>query len=210
MQASVSLPLTGGHGTSRVENFRHRSFFSFRSAESQVVGSYSTTDKAYGTLATCTVEGLDIMGVVTCDRIVARITSKHPDDGSEPSIIPLGSRFENLHIAGFRIAPELAIDDLCEHDTWSKLGKLKVPFQKHESRDMAACTLVRDLGELPGGLQANGLAIHVPHFGTVHLAELFITPDARRLLMLRVELGCSVEGQYGAGGSGGNGAWPPP
>lgn len=209
VQASVSLPLTGGHGRSRVQDFRHRSFLSFRSAESQVVGSYSKKDGAHGTLATCTVEGLNIMDVVTCDRIVARMTSKHFEDGSEASIIPMGSRFENLHIAGHRIAPELAIDDLCEHDTWSKLGKAKVRFQKHEKKDMAACTLVRNLDELPGGLKPNGLGIHVPHFGTVYLAEMFITPDARRLLMLRVELGCSVEGHYTAGGSGGNGSWPP-
>ena len=210
VQASVSLPLTGGHGRTRVESFRHRSFFSFRSAESQVVGSHSTKDKAHGTLATCTVEGLNIMDVVTCERIVARMTSKHSDDGSEPSIIPLGSRFENLHIAGHHFAPDLAVDDLCEHDTWSKLGEANVPIQRHASKDMAACTLVRNLNKLPGGLKPNGLGIHVPHFGTVYLAELFITPDARRLLMIRVELGCSVEGHYTAGGSGGNGSFPPP
>jgi hypothetical protein len=224
-QASVALPLSGGHGRSRVENYRHRSFFSFSSAESQVVGSYSVKDNAHGTLATCTVEGVNIMDVVTCDRIVARMTSKHPDDGAESSIIPLGSRFENLHIAGHKFDPDLAIDTFCEHDTWTKLGEAhaanKADFRKLSmvkrdaaaapaSNGMAACTLVRNLDQLPGGLKPNGLGIHVPHFGTVYLAELFIGPDVRRLLMLRVELGCSVEGGYGAGGSGSNGSWPPP
>jgi len=224
VQASLSLPITGGHGRVRVENFRHRNFLSFRSAEAQVVGSYSAKDKAHGTLATATVEGLNIMDVVTCDRIVARMTSKHPEDGSESSIIPLGSRFENLRIAGHKFEPELAIDAFCENDTWSKLGQAhaadKADFRKlsmvksddaalPRSKGMAACTLVRNLDALPGGLKPNGLGIHVPHFGTVYLAELFVTPDARRLLMLRVELGCSVEGGYGSGGAGGNGSWPP-
>src|ERR1700693_6079435 len=52
VQASLSLPTTGGHGRVRVEKFHHRNFFSFRSAEAQVVGSYSAKDKAHGTLAT--------------------------------------------------------------------------------------------------------------------------------------------------------------
>src|SRR5260370_38894652 len=92
VQASVSLPLTGGHAKSRVENFRHRNLISFEAAESHVVGSYSAKDKAHGTLSTSMIEGLNIMDIVTCDRIVARVTTKHADDGSEPSIIPLGSR----------------------------------------------------------------------------------------------------------------------
>jgi hypothetical protein len=210
VQASVALPLSGGHGRSRVENFRHRSFFSFSAAESQVVGSYSVKDNAHGTLATCTVEGVNIMDVVTCDRIVARMTSKHHDDGTEASIIPLGSLFENLRIGGHVFAPILAIDEFCRNDTWSKLGDVTVPIARHPEKHMAACTLVQNLNELPGGLKPNGLGIHVPHFGTVYLAELFVTPDARRLLMLRVELGCSVEGAYTASGAGGNGNWPPP
>jgi hypothetical protein len=103
IQASVALPITGGQGSSRVEGCRHRNYFSFCTAESHVVGSHSKTDHGYGTLATTTIEGLNIMDVVTCDRIVARLTAKYPDDKSEPSFIPLGSRFENLRIAGHPI-----------------------------------------------------------------------------------------------------------
>ena len=78
IQASTALPLNGGHGTTRVENFRHRNIFSFRHAESHVVGSYSEKDKAWGTLSAVTVEGLNILDVVTCDRLVARLA--HGDD----------------------------------------------------------------------------------------------------------------------------------
>lgn len=228
IQASVALPIIGGHGSARVENCRHRNYFSFCAAESHVVGSYSARDKAYGTLATTTVEGINIMDVVTCDRIVARLTVKYPEgDGSEPSFIPLGSRFENLRIAGHKIDVELATDLFAANQTWGKLTQayasdktFKAELQRLRpgapngkdfpgSKGMLFCTLARNLDKLPGGLTLNGHGIYVPHFGTVCLAEYFASPSAHRLLMLRVELGCSVEGGYGAGGADTNGGWPP-
>jgi hypothetical protein len=166
--------------------------------------------------------------VVTCDRIVARITSKYPVDGEEPSIIPLGSRFENLRIAGHRIEPVLAIDAFCEHDTFTKLAKAhasdqgfrdefrKLSFGRSDATELPAhkglvgCTLVRNLEKLASSLKPQGLGINVPHFGTVFLGEFFITSTSRRLLMLRIELGCTVEGDFGAGGAQGNGSPPPP
>jgi hypothetical protein len=226
IQASVALPITGGHGSSRVENCRHRNYFSFCTAESHVVGSYSARDKAYGTLATTTIEGLNIMDVVTCDRIVARLTAKHPEDQSEASFIPLGSRFENLRIAGHKIDVVLATDLFATSPTWGKLtqayakdkgvkadlqslvpGKPKNGFPG--AKGSLFCTLARGLDTLPGGLSRNGHGIYVPHFGTVYLAEYYASPAAHRILMLRVELGCSVEGGYGAGGCDTNGGWPP-
>jgi hypothetical protein len=224
IQAAAALPLNGGHGSSRVENFRHRNVFSFRSAESQVVGSYSAKDKAYGTLSTVTVEGLNILDVVTCDRLVARLTSKHDEDGTEASFIPLGSRIENLRIAGHKIDVDLATDTFTELSTWSKLTdgyakdakirselaalSLKDAKGKSlpESKGIFGCTLARNLDKLPGNLGRNGHGIYVPHFGTVYLGEFFVCPKSRRLLMLHVDLGCSIEGCYGSGGTGGNGS----
>jgi hypothetical protein len=221
-QASLSVPLTGGHASSRVQNFRHRNYFSFCSAETHVVGSYSEKDKAYGTLAATTIEGLNIMDVVTCDRLVARLTTKHPADQSDPSFIALGSRFENLRIAGHRIEVDLATDVFAEYPTWTKLGDGKakkdldklafVPLKADTFRQphgSIACALARNLDKLPGGLRRKGHGIYVPHFGTVYLGQYFASRNMHRLLMLHVELGCSVEGGSSAGGSDGNGGWPP-
>src|SRR5579862_8678678 len=55
IQASVALPINGGHGSARVEHFRHRDIFSFARAESQVVGSFSDLDRAHGTLSSVVV-----------------------------------------------------------------------------------------------------------------------------------------------------------
>jgi len=235
IQASVALPITGGHGSSRVENCRHRNYFSFCAAESHVVGSHSKTDHGYGTLATTTIEGLNIMDVVTCDRIVARLTAKYPDDKTEPSFVPLGSRFENLRIAGHPINVNLATGLFADNPNWGALAKAyaqpaakkKDPATKSVKEDLDLlspdlakngfpkpggtlfCTLARDLDVLPAGLSRKDNGIYVPHFGTVFLAEYYASASAHRLLMLRVELGCSVEGGYGAGGCDTNGGWPP-
>jgi hypothetical protein len=234
IQASVALPITGGQGSSRVENCRHRNYFSFRTAESHVVGSHSDNDHGYGTLATTTIEGLNIMDVVTCDRIVARLTAKYPENKSEPSFIPLGSRFENLRIAGHPINVKLATDIFATNPSWGELTKAyaapppkeKVAATKSVKEDLDLlspdlakngfpkpgatlfCTLARDL-DVPAGLSRKEHGIYVPHFGTVFLAEYYASATAHRLLMLRVVLGCSVEGSYGAGGCDTNGGWPP-
>ena len=227
IQAATALPINGGHGSSKVEKFDHRNIFSFDRAESQVVGSYSEKDKAHGTLSTVVVEGLNILNVVTCDKLVARLTTKHTHDGAEPSFIVLGSRFENLRIAGHKIEPDLATDLFSEHSTWRSLHEAHAKDEKFraelakltlfhgedgafpQSRGTLGCTLARGLDHLPGGLVRDGHGIYVPHFGTVYLGEFFVSQHSRRLLMLHVDLGCSVEGCFGAGGTGGNGSpWP--
>jgi hypothetical protein len=225
-QATVSAPMLGGYASASSENFRHGNYLSFDRAESHVVGSYSDKDKAHGTLATTTIEGLNILDVVTCDRIVARITTKHPDSHADSAFIPLGSRFENLRIAGHSIQVDLATDIFAEHDTWTKLteahakgGSIRTDLEKlaitrvegggfPQRNGMMYCSLARRPDKLPGGLTWNGHGIYVPHFGTVYLGEYFVTRSIHRLLMLHVDLGCSVEGCYGVGGGGGNGSPP--
>ena len=220
IQASVCLPVIGGHGAAEVNEFRYRNILYFSWAESTVVGSYSEKDKAHGSASTAIIEGLNIMDVVTCDRIVARVTTKHA--GDEPSIIPMGSLFENLRIAGYKIEPDLAIDTFTQHETWGQLNaahandsKVREQLNKQSfhkqgnqlptSKGMFGCTLVRDFGKLPAGLTERDGGIYVPHFGTVYLGEFYVTQYSRRLLMLHVDLGCSTEGCFGVGGGGGNG-----
>src|SRR5262249_15913503 len=151
-------------------------------------------------------------------------TSKYPEDESEASFIPLGSRIENLRIAGHKIPVELATDLFSEHHTWSllsaahskkkdvraELGRLttheshKQPLPKEGG--ILCCTLARPIENLPGGLTRNGHGTHVPHFGTVFVGEYFVSKSMHRLLMLRVLLGCSIEGGYDSGGADGNGS----
>jgi hypothetical protein len=227
IQASIALPLSGGHGTAHSENFRHRNILSFHRAESNVVGSYSALDKAHGTLSSVVIEGLNIMNVVTCDRVVLRLTSKHDDAGGDPSFMIHGSHLENLRIAGHRIDVPLATDFFNEYSTWTKLkdaykknDKVRKEFSSltlhevgggalPESKGTLGVTLARGLDKLPAGLKRKGHGIYVPHFGTVYIGEFFIGRQKRHLTMLHVDLGCSVEGCGRAGSGGGGGtSWP--
>lgn len=228
MQASLGSPVGEGYGSVRVESFKHLDYLSLGPIESKVVGSHSARDAAHGTLSTVSIEKLNILDVVTCDRLITRLTSKHPEDGSsQASFILYGTRFENLRIAGYQIDLNLAIGLFSQLGTFEKLNtayqtdpairaelsQLAMYPVKGErlpvSNGIFGCTLAHIPDELPGGLTRNGQGIYVPHFGTVYPAQFYITEGSRRLRMLHVELGCSVEGCYGFGDTGANGSQYP-
>jgi hypothetical protein len=50
---------------------------------------------------------LNVLDVVTADRIVGQIITEHPLEGYVPTVNFLGTRFENLRIAGHPVALDL-------------------------------------------------------------------------------------------------------
>ena len=110
-QAFVKLPGKGGYLSERAEKFRLEGVISFRSAYTQVAGNLSAkSGHGWGTLATSVIEGLNVLDVVTADRVVAQISTEHPLVGHVPSVTFLGTRFENLKIAGHEISPTLNLE----------------------------------------------------------------------------------------------------
>jgi hypothetical protein len=115
VQAGISLPSTGGVGSSHVENFRVDEVVSFKRGYSHVAGSVKEENgkKIHTTHATATVEGLNILDVVTADRIVARLSSSFEEPppenpaSNEGKVLLVGSKFENLSIAGYQVDVEL-------------------------------------------------------------------------------------------------------
>lgn len=232
VQAASALPVTGGTSTSRVENFQYEGqngkVLTFSSGYTQILGYYNEAEKAWLTSVTATVENLNILDVVTADKIVARISSKHTGD-AEPSIILVGSHFENLVIAGHPVQPNLIVDAIDRCDTYSALvgaferdaqfralfervslpnlgagpGSKTIPMSKD---GMIGCTLVDGI-QCPSSTQINqsNTTIAIPQFGAIHLAELLVQSGERRLTMLRVELGTPPSGTISAGGGGTNG-----
>jgi hypothetical protein len=228
LQASIASAIGAGFGKVRVENFKHLDYLSIGSIESHVVSSYSERDQAYGTLASVVIENLNTLNVVTCDRMMTRLTSKHGDKGKAPaSFILQGTHFAGLKIAGHQIDLNLAIGLFSELSTWEKLtqayehdGAIRNELNElslYPSKDkklpvhngIFACTLAHIPVHLPRGLTRKDHGIYIPHFGTVYAAEYYITPTSRRLRMLHVDLGCSVEGCNGYGDTGANGAGYP-
>lgn len=115
VQAGITLPTTGGVGSSRVENFRVDEVISFKLGYSHVSGSLKEEGRKriHTTHATATVEGLNILDVVTADRVVARLSSSFEEPTPivpgpyEGKVLLVGSKFENLRIAGYPVEVEL-------------------------------------------------------------------------------------------------------
>ena len=77
------------------------------------------------------MENLNILNVVTADRVVAQISTEHPlyeEDGHVPSVTFLGSQFYNLRIGGYPVEVELDLD-LLNPDEHS----CKIPFTKNDA-----------------------------------------------------------------------------
>ncbi len=113
VQASLSLPAVGGYAAIRSERFAYREFISYESAHTQVAGSSVTKEGPWTTLVTTSIEGLNVLNVVTADRVVARISTEHPAEGYHPKVSFVGTQFENLRIAGCDVTAEFDFD-LCK------------------------------------------------------------------------------------------------
>jgi hypothetical protein len=216
VQAGTILSVSGGYENSRVENFRLAELVSFKAGYSHVSGSEKVLDDKviHTTQVTSVVEGLNILDMVTADRIVARMASSY-EQGDESKILMLGSRFENLRIAGKKVDVELHEDLGMKLDTFAAVRKEfetnaeframaenffepgKLP-KRIEIDGVMRCSLVKKVS--PGeftAIERHGRCGHIfviPEFGKVHLAEVLFEHGRKILTMLRLELGSPIDG----------------
>jgi len=224
VQAASFLPPNGGYGSARVESYRFRELVSMRAGYTQVAGStHRERDgkEVHATLVTAVVEGLNIQNVVTADWVVARLTSEHPRKDSpsgELSMLPIGSYFVNLRIAGtlVTLTPH---DELLKEDAATR-SQMEKTCQKHlvdpdTAQDSPAVAkgplrfsaFALQPPAIPGArMQKPGCRIDIPDFGSVYLGELVVAADRRQLVMVRVVLGCAVEGEIVVASVEGNGS----
>jgi hypothetical protein len=192
-QASASLPTIGGHSSAHTENFQFQDFVSFKSAQTYISGKHRRDD-TFATHATTTIHGLNILGVVTADLVVCRLTSVHSPKEREGHIIAEDSRFEGLRIKGEDVKVTLRHDLLVKCKTFehltkgiasdTKSGKIAVT-----KGGVAVCSLVEKIETRLKGVDPKRHLIEVPNFGKIFLAEIFAEPGTRTLTMLRLELG---------------------
>jgi hypothetical protein len=90
------------------KNFRLEGIISYTAAHTQVTGHASKKHEgASVTLATSVVEALNVLNVVTADRVVAQISTTHFPNDYSPKVTFLGTHFENLRIARHKAEPFL-------------------------------------------------------------------------------------------------------
>ena len=201
--AHSKLPEKGGYISQRSDSFRIETVLSFSAAYSHVSGSRSPKPgRGWDTLTTTVVEGFNVMEVLTADRVVGQTITEHPLAGYVPTISFLGTRFENLRIAGYPVEVEFdhnifgpkPVDDApYTHDAgfisrvarqYDRIGSSKdLPVELVErynrlsptlgSSEAVECSLVNQAaGRYPG--KTFGHIIRVPGFGIITLAKLTV------------------------------------
>lgn len=99
-------PEAGTYQYSQASAYNIEGILSYKAGYTQVAGHPSSkVQGGFTTLATSVLEGLNVLDVVTADRVVAQISTVHsPFSEVEPDPVPsvtfLGTRFENLKIGG--------------------------------------------------------------------------------------------------------------
>ena len=219
VQAASALPVTGGHGASRVENFQFHEFISFKKGYTHVSGGYQEDDNSNNTLVTSVLEGLNLFDVLTADRVVCRLYSKHAHKAAEGCITMHGSKFDNLQVCGqpvtmnfdFALFEGIQTFEQAQaaYKSNPKFQQLaKDPLQTGQILPEQLCNGAFLCSLVPGniqvaapGVKSAGHSIYVPGFGKVYFAEVMISHGTRTLTMLRFELG-STTGGTGSGGTG--------
>lgn len=93
------------------KEYRLEGIISYSAAHTQVSGHRSKKHPdRFVTLATSVVENLNVLNVVTADRVVAQISTTHLAGQYSPEVTFLGTHFENLRIARHKTEPALKLD----------------------------------------------------------------------------------------------------
>jgi hypothetical protein len=159
-------------------NYRLEGAVSFASAYSEVAGSASA--QAWNTMASATVEKLNLLDVVTADRVVAKIWIAVPKDrNNSPKINFFGTRFENLRISGTPV--DLSLQT-------GVFAHIRTSQQENEARNR---TLVQTL---MSSLSCSQNSMALPGLGTLFLCELLLDGDSYQLRMIRLAASSGYSG----------------
>ena len=109
----------GGHLTRFLEDVSIEGLVYFRNGFTRVSGGESLKHKAWVTLSTSVMEGLNVFEILTADRVVSQVSTEHTRDehGHVPRVTFLGTQFVNLRLCGFPITVTVNLDVCGEKPT---------------------------------------------------------------------------------------------
>lgn len=196
----VSLPSLGGHVHGENKDLKVSGMLSAQVISCTASGAPIPGKGAWQIIMTSDVQGLDVLGIVTADRITARLSLEQDSDGSPPKVFLLGSQFVNLRIAGQPASVGLnamLVTHFNTYDVLARVAKGKLGNQAAVSlpSNSVLLSLVEKIETKYPGVAVHDHVIRIPNFGEVHLAELLATPTTRTLTMLRISLQGPLGGQ---------------
>jgi hypothetical protein len=200
-RAYVELSKKGHYQFKKADPFRFEGILSYEGGYTQVAGHPSSKIAGFSTLATSVLEDLNVLDVVTADRVVAQISTVHPayGTGQVPSVTFLGTRFDNLRIGGHKVEVDRCLDilgpkpadDESYFENGDVLGRIAQQYDRiaiaAELPDWASAEYPKGRPALNGNgtlkcslinrvAGAPGLSfghvIDLPHFGKIFLGEL--------------------------------------
>jgi hypothetical protein len=218
-QNHVKLLQEGGYILEHTKDYRADNVVTFKSAYTHVAGHKSPKENhGWITLVTSVIEQLNVLEVVTADRVVAQTSTEHPLVGHVPTVTFLGTRFENLRIAGIPVNLKLRfplttlspknpdatyLDDanfLKEIGCSQSFPGVQAQWKGYlDSREKSPRPAARATGSLAydvslGDQKVSGNVITIAEFGKIFLAELAVECDTFQLTMIRLDLGCIAKG----------------
>ena len=104
-QASLALSSIGGQESIHSEAFQYRDLISYKSAHTQVAGSSTRLNGPWTTLVSTAIEGLNVLNVITADRVVARVSTEHPAEGYHPKVSFMERSLKTFASAATRSSP---------------------------------------------------------------------------------------------------------
>ncbi len=181
-------------------------FFSYASAYSELSAQYDAANHGYRTTATGVVTGLNILNVLTADKVVGQVSTFYPQNSAVPTVSFLGTQFQNLCInaqplvlnQNLGIFGAKPADDGSYFDDAAALSQIsaqyynvvnnpavpasvKSQYASPTAANMNAleCSLANSVSGVPATDTTCGNVIIVPGFGQIFLEEVELsrTPD---------------------------------
>ena len=115
-QTSISLPIVGGFQEKQRRGRKWKNIVSYTSESTHVSGSLRDETGAWTTQVSATITGLNILEVITAEKVVAQLSVEYDPNGGIASISTVGSQFIDLRIGGNPIDPVIRHDLFSEHD----------------------------------------------------------------------------------------------
>jgi hypothetical protein len=220
VQSPTSLSPSGGADEATTSAFQFEQIISAHSTRSRVEGSY--LGGLPTTRAVATVEGLNVLDTIRADELVAYISTQHPaEDPDVPRVDLSRTVISGLRIGEAILRVHLNLGFLSDGDG-KRFPKRPYLFEKSlwkradkkfdPDKGFLQCTLVEKIeivrGKLSGKIVDTNI-IEIPNIGRMHLAEFLVSGNSYELIMMRLELGCPVEGSSSASATQVNGKGGP-